>query len=229
MRKINIAIDGPAGSGKGTVAKLVAKELGYLYIDTGVMYRLLTYLVIDKKVDINDDVKIKDILIHEFDYEVRDERVYFENEDVTDLLRSKIVNDTVPSIACKQYVRNFLVNLQKQIASEKGVVMDGRDITSVVMKDAELKIYLDADFEERVKRRYLEFLKKKVNIDIEDVRENIRVRDYNDRVINKTLVKGEDSVLVDTTKTTVEEAVNEVLKLARERISNDWSSCGVYW
>lgn len=221
MRKINIAIDGPAGSGKGTVAKLVAKELDYLYVDTGSMYRLLTYIVIKNNIDLNDDVKIKKILINEFDYEVRNERVYFDNEDVSDHLRSKIVNETVSSIACKQYVRDYLVDFQKQIASQKGVVMDGRDITSVVMKDAELKIYLDADFEERVKRRYLEFLKKKVNIDIEDVRENIRVRDYNDRVINKTLVKGEDSVLVDTTKTTVEEAVNEVLKLARERINND--------
>ena len=221
MRKINIAIDGPAGSGKGTVARLVAKELDYLYVDTGAMYRLLTYLVMKHKVNIDDDNKIKEMLINDFDYDVRNERVYYDGYDVSDELRSKIVNDTVPSIACKQYVRDFLVDLQKKIASNRGVVMDGRDITSVVMKDAELKIYLDADFEERVKRRYLEFLKKKVNIDIEDVRENIRVRDYSDRVINKTLVKSEDSVLVDTSNTTVDEAVNKVLELAKERINND--------
>ena len=221
MRKINIAIDGPAGSGKGTVARLVAKELGYLYVDTGVMYRLLTYLIIKNNIAMNDDVKIREILVNDFDYIVRDERDYFNEEEVTDKLRSTVVNENVSSIACKQYVREFLVDLQKKIAKEKGVVMDGRDITSVVMSDAELKIYLDADFEERVRRRYLEFLKKKVEVSIDEVRESIASRDYNDKVVNKTLVKGEDSVLVDTTNTSVEEAVNKVLELARERISND--------
>lgn len=219
--KINIAIDGPAGSGKGTVAKLIAEKLGYLYVDTGAMYRLLTYLMIKNGVNISEDEKINDLLINEFDYKVIDGRVICNNEDVTDKIRNKDVNEIVTFVAGKPYVRSFLVELQKAMASEKGVVMDGRDITSVVLKDAELKIYLDADFEERVKRRYTEEIKKGKNSTVEEVRNIIRLRDDNDMNNNKTLVKSEDSIVVDTTKTTVEEAVEKVYKLAKERIGND--------
>lgn len=221
MRKINIAIDGPAGSGKGTVAKRVARELDYLYIDSGAMYRLLSYLIIKNNIDLQEDEKIRDILINEFDYVVEDDKVYFGNQDVTDKIRSKEVNEIVSIVAGKQYVRDFLISLQKEIASEKGVVMDGRDITSVVLKDAELKIYLDASFEERVKRRYKEELKKKNDITRDEVGRIIYSRDYRDEKINKTLVRANDSVLVDTTNTTIEEAVERVLELAKERINND--------
>ena len=219
--KINIAIDGPAGSGKGTVAKLIAEKLGYLYVDTGAMYRLLTYLIIKNNVSINEDEKINDLLINEFDYEIVNGRMICNDEDVTEKIRDKDVNSLVTFVAGKQYVREFLVELQKNIASEKGVVMDGRDITSVVLKDAELKIYLDADFEERVKRRYNEEIKKGKNSTIDEVRNIIRLRDDNDMNNNKTLVKSDDSVVVDTTKTTVEEAVEQVYKLAKEKIGND--------
>ena len=219
--KINIAIDGPAGSGKGTVAKLIAEKLGYLYVDTGAMYRLLTYLMIKNNVSINEDEKINDLLINEFDYEIIDGRMICNGEDVTEKIRDKDVNALVTFVAGKQYVREFLVELQKNIASEKGVVMDGRDITSVVLKDAELKIYLDADFEERVKRRYNEEIKKGKNSTLDEVRNIIKLRDDNDMNNNKTLVKSDDSVVVDTTKTTVEEAVEQVYKLAKERIGND--------
>lgn len=219
--KINIAIDGPAGSGKGTVAKLIAEKLGYLYVDTGAMYRLLTYLMIKNNVSINEDEKINDLLINEFDYEIVDGRMICNNEDVTEKIRDKDVNSLVTFVAGKPYVREFLVELQKNIAGEKGVVMDGRDITSVVLKDAELKIYLDADFEERVRRRYVEEVKKGKNSTLEDVRNIIKLRDDNDMNNNKTLVKSDDSIVVDTTKTTVEEAVEQVYKLAKERIEND--------
>ena len=219
--KINIAIDGPAGSGKGTVAKLIAEKLGYLYVDTGAMYRLLTYLMIKNNVSINEDEKINDLLINEFDYDIVNGRMSCNDEDVTEKIRDKDVNSLVTFVAGKQYVREFLVELQKNIASEKGVVMDGRDITSVVLKDAELKIYLDADFEERVKRRYNEEIKKGKNSTIDEVRNIIRLRDDNDMNNNKTLVKSDDSIVVDTTKTTVEEAVEQVYKLAKEKIGND--------
>ena len=226
--KINIAIDGPAGSGKGTVAKLIAEKLGYLYVDTGAMYRLLTYLMIKNNVSINEDEKINDLLINEFDYEIVNGRMICNDEDVTEKIRDKDVNSLVTFVAGKQYVREFLVELQKNIASEKGVVMDGRDITSVVLKDAELKIYLDADFEERVKRRYNEEIKKGKNSTIDEVRNIIRLRDDNDMNNNKTLVKSDDSIVVDTTKTTVEEAVEQVYKLAKEKIGNDWGGSSVY-
>ena len=219
--KINIAIDGPAGSGKGTVARLVAEKLGYLYVDTGAMYRLLTYLMIKNNIDFNDDEKINDLLINEFDYEIIDKRMICNGEDVTDKIRSKEVNEIVSQVSGKQYVRKFMVELQKNIAGEKGVVMDGRDITSVVLKDAELKIYLDADFEERVRRRHLEETKKGKNSTLEEVREMMRARDNNDMNNNKTLVKAEDAVVVDTTNTTIEEAVGKVYELAKEVIGND--------
>lgn len=221
MRKINIAIDGPAGSGKGTVAKAVAKELGYLYVDSGIMYRLLTYLIIKNKVSFEDEKSILDILINEFDYEVKDERVYFEDKDVTDALRGMEVSEKVAIVAGKQYIRDFLVKLQKEIASTKGIVMDGRDITSVVMKDAELKIYLDADFEERVRRRYIQLLEKNKNVNIEEVRENVRHRDYESIEVTKTLVVTSDAVIIDSTYISSEEVVSKIVELAKERINND--------
>lgn len=221
MKKINIAIDGPAGSGKGTVAKIVAKKLNYKYIDTGVMYRLLTYLIIKDKINIDDDEKIKEYLIDKFDYEVKDDKVYFDNKDVTLDLRSKEVNTLISPVARKPYVRKFMVELQQNIASEKGVVMDGRDITSVVMPDAELKIYLDASLDERARRRYIDEVNKGGNMTFEEVKKSVANRDYNDLEVNKTLVKCVDSVVIDSTNTTVDEVVNKVLSLVKERVSND--------
>lgn len=218
--KINIAIDGPAGSGKGTVARLVADKLGYLYVDTGAMYRLLTYLMIKSGVKLEEDEKIKDILLYEFDYEIIDGRMICNEEDVSEKIRSREVNEIVTFVAGKPYVRKYMVDLQKNIASEKGVVMDGRDITSVVLSDAELKIYLDADFEERARRRHLEETRKGKNSTLEEVKELIKLRDYNDIMNNKTLVKGDDSIVVDTTYTTIEEAVEKVYGLAKEVINN---------
>ena len=221
MRKINIAIDGPAGSGKGTVAKLVAKELGYLYVDSGIMYRLLTYLIIKNNVNFEDKEAILDILINEFDYEVKDERVYFNDKDVTDELRGMKVSEKVAIVAGKQYIRDFLVKLQKAIASTKGVVMDGRDITSVVMKDAELKIYLDAEFEERVRRRYIQLLEKNKNVNIEEVRENVKHRDYESIEVTKTLVVTSDAIVIDSTHISSDEVVSKIVELAKERMNND--------
>ena len=221
MRKINIAIDGPAGSGKGTVAKQVAKKLGYLYVDSGIMYRLLTYLIIKKKVSFDDKQKINDILINDFDYEIKDDRVYYNDEDVNDELRGIEVSEKVSLVAKEQYIRKFLVSLQKEIASIKGVVMDGRDITSVVMKDAEVKIYLDADIEMRAKRRYEQLINSGKKVSIEEVRKNIASRDYESKEVAKTLVVTEDSIVIDSTNLSVEEVVSKIVSLARERIKND--------
>lgn len=220
MRKINIAIDGPASSGKGTVARLVAKELNYSYIDTGVMYRLLTYIILEKGIDINDDYSIKDVLVNDFNYVVKNEKVFYKDIDVSNLIRSKDVNELVSLVAGKKYVREEFVTKQREMASKKGVVMDGRDITTVVLKDAELKIYLDASFDKRVERRYNEEVKKNMNPSYLAVKEIIKNRDYADMVVNKTLVKSDDSIVVDTTNTTIEEAVNKVLELAKEMINN---------
>lgn len=221
MHKINIAIDGPAGSGKGTVAKLVARRLGYLYVDSGIMYRLLTYLIIKNNVRFYEDDKIKEILINEFDYEIKDERIFYNDKDITDELRGMEVSEKVSLVAAKMYVREFLVKLQKEIASEKGIVMDGRDITSVVMSDAELKIYLDADFEERVKRRYLQMLDSGKKVSIDEVRENMAHRDYESIEVTRTLVVVRDAIVIDSTHMSPEEVAEQIVKLAKERSSND--------
>lgn len=221
MRKINIAIDGPAGSGKGTLGALVAKKLNYLYIDSGVMYRLLSYLMIKNGVDFDDNEGIKSILVNEFDYEIRDEKIYFNDEDVSDKIRSKEVNEIVSFVAGKQFVRDFLIELQKNMASEKGIIMDGRDITSVVLPDAELKIYLDASVEERANRRYKQMLEKGKNVSYEEVKQSVISRDNNDANNNKTLVRLSDAVYIDTTDMTIEEEVEMVVKMAKERINND--------
>lgn len=229
MRKINIAIDGPAGSGKGTVARLVADKLDYTHVDSGVLYRLLTYIAIENNIDVNDDSIVEKLMKMDHDFYINGKKVIYNDRDVTDAIRSKEVNELVSIVAGKSFVREKIVKVLQAIARDKGVVMDGRDIASVVLKDAELKIYLDASFEKRVERRYKEEIGKKMNTTIEEVRDIIASRDYKDSVVNKVLVRDEDSVLVDTTNTTVEEAVQRVLDLARERINNDWGSSSVYW
>lgn len=221
MRKINIAIDGPAGSGKGTVAKLVAEKLNYTHVDSGVLYRLLTYIAIQKNIDINSDRLVEELLKMNHDLEMKGSKVIYNGDDVTEKIRSKEVNELVSLVAGKSEVREKIVKVLQIVAKDKGVVMDGRDIASVVLKEAELKIYLDASFEKRVERRYLEELKKNMKTSIEEVRNIIASRDYKDTIVNKALVRADDSVLVDTTDTTVEEAVQMVLDLAKERIDND--------
>ena len=221
MRKINIAIDGPAGSGKGTVARFVADRLGYIHVDSGVLYRLLTYIAIKNNIDVNDDSIVEKLMKMDHDFYINGKKVIYNDNDVTDAIRSKEVNELVSIVAGKSFVREKIVKVLQAIAKDKGVVMDGRDIASVVLKDAELKIYLDASFEKRVERRYKEEVGKKMNTTIEEVREIIASRDYKDSIVNKVLVRDEDSVLVDTTNTTVEEAVQKVLDLAKERINND--------
>jgi len=229
MKKINIAIDGPAGSGKGTVARLVADRLNYNHVDSGVLYRLLTYIAIKNNLDINDECIVENLLKKDQDLYIYNKSVIYNGEDVTNEIRSKEVNELVSIVAGKSFVREKIVKILQAIAKDKGVVMDGRDIASVVLKDAELKIYLDASFEKRVERRYKEEINKNMNTTIEEVREVISSRDYKDSVINKALVRTNDSILVDTTNTTVEEAVQKVLDLAKERINNGWGSSSVYW
>lgn len=221
MKKINIAIDGPAGSGKGTVARIVAEKLGYTHFDSGVLYRLLTYIAIENNIDVNDDLIIEKLKKMKHDLYMSGNKVIYNDIDVTDAIRSKEVNERVSIVAGKSFVREVIVKVLQDIAKDKGFVMDGRDIASVVLKDAELKIYLDASFEKRVERRYKEEIGKNMKTTMEEVRDIIASRDYKDVVINKALVRVEDSVLVDTTNTTVEEAVQMVLDLARERIGND--------
>ena len=218
MKKINIAIDGVAGSGKSTVAKLVAKKLGYDYIDTGSMYRCVALLVNRYSVDVSDEESLVELLNTKFDYKFENPKVILNGEDVTIEIRTPEVNDTLPKIVPLPYVRKFLVSKQQEMGKGKGIVMDGRDITSVVLKDAELKIYQTASLKSRADRRYKENLEKGIECNYDEILKNLETRDYVDKYVSKALVKVEDAIEIDTTNMTLEEVVNYIYNLAEMKV-----------
>ena len=218
MKKINIAIDGLAGSGKSSVAKVIAKKLGYTYIDTGSMYRCVAYLLVVNKISPNDDKKIQDILDSNYDYSYINEEVFLNGENVTVKIRTKEVNEMLPKIVPNPIVRSVMVQKQQEMGKKRGVIMDGRDIASVVLKDAELKIYQVADLNVRADRRYKENLEKGITTSYEEVLKNLEHRDYVDTYVSKALVKVEDAIVLDTTNMSFDEVVNYILKLVEERV-----------
>ena len=210
MNKI-IAIDGPAGSGKGTLAKAISKKFNLINIDTGATYRCLALKVLNEKIDINNTDKIIE-LSKKLNIELKEDgTVLMDGEEVTNKIRSKEVTEIVSPISSIIEVRNNLVNIQRKIAEGKDVVMEGRDITTVVFPNAQYKFYLDADIEERAKRRYKENIEKGITMTYEEVYENIKKRDYND--MHKkvgALKRTDDQVYIDSTNLTVEEELKIV-------------------
>lgn len=218
MKKINIAIDGLAGSGKSSVAKVVAKKLGYTYIDTGSMYRCVAYLLVSNKISPSDDGKIEKVINENYEYSYVNGEVFLNGENVTVKIRSKEVNEMLPQIVANPIVRSAMVSKQQEMGKKRGVIMDGRDIASVVLKDAELKIYQVADLNVRADRRYKENLEKGITASYEDVLKNLEHRDYVDTYVSKALVKVDDAIVLDTTNMSFDEVVNYVLRLVEERV-----------
>ena len=218
MKKINIAIDGVSGSGKSTIAKLVANKLDYNYIDTGSMYRCVAYLMIKNNVLPDQEDEIKQILEKDFNYEYLNPKVILNGEDVTLEIRKKEINEFLPTIVALPFLRKHLVGLQQKMGEEKGVVMDGRDIASVVLKDAELKIYLTSSLESRAMRRHKENIDKGIESDYESVLNNLKNRDYVDMHVSRALVKVEDAIEVDTTNMNAIEACDYIYKLALKKV-----------
>ena len=216
MKKINIAIDGLAGSGKSTVAKIVAKKLGYNYIDTGSMYRSVAYLMNKNNISYEDNESIKELLNSNFDYVYKNPEVILNNEDVTLKIRTPEVNATLPKIVANPIIRSALVSKQQEMGKNRGVIMDGRDIASVVLKDAELKIYQIADLEVRAKRRHKENLEKGIESNYQEVLDNLEKRDYVDTYVSKALVKVDDAIVLDTTNMSIDEVVDKIISLASE-------------
>ncbi|MCX6151637.1 MAG: (d)CMP kinase [Ignavibacteriales bacterium] len=226
FNKFIITIDGPAGSGKSTTAKLIAAKLGYTYLDTGAMYRAITYLALKKNLTDNEDeiIKLAENVRINLNFSNGKTIVVINDEDVTEEIRSFEVNSRVSDVSLIPGVRKALVKLQRKIGENTNIVAEGRDIGTVVFPEAEVKIFLIATLEERAKRRLKEFEQKGERITIKEIQENLSKRDYIDshREVSP-LMKADGAFEVDTSDLTIEEQVNKILKIA-EVVSNKMKS-----
>ncbi|HUM83307.1 MAG TPA: (d)CMP kinase [Lachnospiraceae bacterium] len=217
---MNVAIDGPAGAGKSTIAKLVAKKLGSVYVDTGAMYRAMALYLIRRGILPEDTKGIEDACGDaDISLEYRDgvQRVILNGENVTPYLRSEEVGKMASVSSANGNVRSKLVALQQKLAKKIPVVMDGRDIGTVVLPDAEVKIFLTAGVDVRAKRRYKELLDKKETPDFAEIRRDIAERDYRDtHRENSPLKQAKDAVLLDSSGLTINEVADRILKMCAE-------------
>ena len=211
-----IAIDGPAGSGKSTVAKFIAKRLNYRYIDTGAMYRAVAWSAEKKDIDLSDENAVGQWVTHlkiEFITDPAGQQVKVNGENATGLLKSEVVGRGAAKVAAQKRVREILVAKQQEIGRSGNVVMDGRDIGTQVFPNAELKFFMDADAEERGKRRYLELKEKNLDVDLENIIAEIKQRDHEDRTrVISPLCPAEDAIKIDTTKFAIEEVIDKVME-----------------
>jgi len=216
---LQIAIDGPAGAGKSTVAKAVADKLSLLYIDTGAMYRAIAYKVLKQGIPLDDEERISQMLENTtivYEYSANP-RIWCDGEDVTYAIRSPEVSRAVSVIASYPKVRAYLVKQQREAASKGGVVMDGRDIGTHVLPHAQLKIFLTATPAERARRRYLELQKNGSDLSLDKVEQDILERDRRDSNREHSPLKpAPDAVIIDTTNLTIEEIVTKIVALSRE-------------
>ena len=212
MKTIQIAIDGPASSGKSTVAKIIAKDFGYTYLDTGAMYRAATYVALQHQISPDQSSQLLELLdqypISFGRSESGEQLVFLGDVDVSHPIRENAVTNAVSSFAAIPAIREKLVALQQEIAQQGGIVMDGRDIGTVVLPKAELKIFLVASVDERAERRYKENLSKGIKTDLETLKEEIAARDYKDSHRETSPLKqAEDAIYLDTTGAFILEAV----------------------
>lgn len=215
MKTIQIAIDGPASSGKSTVAKIIAKDFGYTYLDTGAMYRAATYIALQHQINPEESTQLLDLLdqypISFGRSEDGEQLVYVGDVDVSHPIRENTVTNAVSAFAAIPAIREKLVALQQEIAQQGGIVMDGRDIGTVVLPQAELKIFLVASVDERAERRYKENLSKGIETDLETLKEEIAARDYKDSHRETSPLKqAEDAIYLDTTGLTILEVVEKI-------------------
>ena len=213
-----VAIDGPAGSGKGTITKNVGEKLGLVYIDTGATFRCVALNMLQEKIDINEEGKIKKILDN-INIEMNENgQIFLNNEEVTNRIRENDVNDFVSPISTIKIVRDKLLEIQRKIAQGKNVIMEGRDIGTVVFPNADVKIYLDASAEERAKRRVKQNQEKGIPTSYQEVLKNIIDRDNRDS--NREVAplrKAEDAIYVDSTNMTIEEVTNKIIEIIEKK------------
>ena len=221
MNTINIAIDGPAGAGKSTIAKMVSAKLGYIYVDTGALYRTIALYITENNINDDDIVKSLDGADVSLKFIDGAQRVYLGDRDVSDLIRTPEISMAASKVSTIPAVRDYLFEMQKKIARENNVIMDGRDIGTVVLPDAQVKIFLTASAEERASRRYKELSHKPGCPCYEEILSDIIERDRND-MNRKTapLRQAEDAVLVDTTNLGLEESAEEISRIISEKLSS---------
>ena len=211
-----IAIDGPAGSGKSTIAKLIAEDLGLVYLDTGAMYRLVTLKALNEGILDNLDKIIK--MLDDLRIDIKKNGFYLDDTNVSEEIRKPVVSENVSDIAAIREVREKMVDLQRKFSESKNVILDGRDIGTVVFPNANVKIFLVADAKERANRRYKELVKKGENVKIEEIYENILKRDEIDSTRKESpLKKANDAIEVDTTSKNIEEVKNEILYIIKQK------------
>ena len=212
-----IAVDGPAGSGKSTVSKMIADEIGITYLDTGAMYRLFAYKLMKEKIDFSDREKELKVL-EDLNIDMKDNRFYLDNEDVTDKIRTREISSNASKISVVKEVREKMVDLQRAFSKSKDVILDGRDIGTVVFPDADLKVYLNADAEIRAERRCEELRNKGENVEYEEILREITTRDYDDMHREESPLKiAQDAVILDSTSLSAEEVKEKIKELIEER------------
>ncbi|QQM95041.1 (d)CMP kinase [Staphylococcus pseudintermedius] len=215
MKAINIALDGPAYAGKSTIAKRVGTQLGMIYVDTGAMYRAITYYYLNNKERFTDFTSLISEIDLRLGYDAeKGQRVFLNDNDVTDFLRENDVTQNVSYVSSIKEVRQFLVQVQQKLATDKGIVMDGRDIGTTVLPDAEVKVYMIASVEERAERRYKDNQERGIESSIEQLKKDIAERDAYDmnREISP-LKKAEDAIEIDTTGLSIEQVTDQILSL----------------
>lgn len=222
---MQIAIDGPAGAGKSTISKFVASELGYLYIDTGAMYRAIGYKALCEGIDLDESDKV-DAMAKATDVEIKitdhGQSIFTDGVNVSDKIRTAEVSMAASKVSAIPGVRETLVELQRKIAGNNNVVMDGRDIGTVVLPDAEIKIFLTASVEDRAMRRYLEMREKGIETSFQAVKEDMEVRDYNDsHRASSPLRVADDAAVIDTSGQTLGESVQEILNHIKKCIAGE--------
>ena len=223
-KRLTIAIDGPSGAGKSTVARSLARRLGFVYIDTGAMYRSVALRVKERGISPEDKLALNQLALSlriQFVTKGEETHVFCEEEDVTEAIRNPEISRLASSISKQRGVREALVRMQREMGKEGDVILEGRDIGTVVFPDADVKFYLDANPEERARRRYDEMVEKGIKMDFKETQEELLRRDHNDmHRAHSPLKRAEDAVLIDSTHRSVEEVVEEMVRLvflAKER------------
>ena len=218
----NIAIDGPAGAGKSTIAKTAAKELGFIYVDTGALYRAVGYYVLNKNIDPKNEEKVTGILDEInvcLKFVDNEQRVFLNDEDVSGKIRTPEISMYASAVSAHPSVRQFLFETQRKLARENDVIMDGRDIGTVVLPNADVKIFLTASPEERARRRYEELVLKGEKVNYDDILKDVITRDYNDsHRATAPLKQADDAILLDTTGNELEKSVQLVISTIKEHL-----------